>query len=147
LQSALANPPGLSTQFNPETLIDQRYTVELATFLESNGETRGYSTYWVSYPLAFLSGESLIFIPRLPYHKDLRYTSRDDRYPPYQNLVAASQRAAYITVNHPMLNDLLRDSLRIANIRWEEQRIGDYQVFYHLSGRVDLPAFGISANN
>ncbi|MDD5371714.1 MAG: hypothetical protein PHQ40_21745, partial [Anaerolineaceae bacterium] len=42
LQSALANPPGLSTQFNPETLIDQRYTVELATFLESNGETRGY---------------------------------------------------------------------------------------------------------
>ena len=39
-------------------------------FLEAEGLERGYSNYWVSYRIAFLSGERLIFVPRLPYKAD-----------------------------------------------------------------------------
>ena len=70
LQCAAQNPPGITTQFNPETVVDHRYDGQLAQFLLSQGETRGYSDYWLSYPLAFQTGEQLIFAPQLPYHRD-----------------------------------------------------------------------------
>ena len=50
-------PPGITTQFNPVTQIDQRQTAKLITFLRENDERYGYTNYWVSYPLAFLSQE------------------------------------------------------------------------------------------
>ncbi len=106
---------------------------ELAAFLAEKGETRGYTNYWVSYPLAFLSEETLIFVPRLPYHPDLRYTPRDDRYPPYSELVESSQRVAYITSKNSNLDDRLRTGFSERKIQWQEQQIGDYRVFYDLS--------------
>ena len=133
VQSALRFPPGLTTQFYEPTIIDHRADLELIDFLEQVGETRGYSNYWVSYPLAFLSQERLIFIPRLPYHLDLRYTARDDRYLPYRALVAASERVAYITTRNPALDDYLRAQFRALGASWEEQQISDFRVYYHLS--------------
>lgn len=102
-------------------------------FLTDQGETRGYTNYWVAYPLAFLSEESLIFTPRLPYHQDFRYTPRDDRYQPYQEAVARAEKVAYITTNHPALDAFLREEFSIRGITWKESRIGDYQIFYKLS--------------
>ena len=96
----------------------------------------GFSNYWVSYPLAFLSNEELIFVPELPYHEDLRYTSRDNRYQPYIEKVNQSNRIAYITTKHPQLNARIRDGFRNAGVTWQEKQIGDYQVFYHLSSLV-----------
>jgi 4-amino-4-deoxy-L-arabinose transferase-like glycosyltransferase len=136
LQCTAQNPPGITTQFNPETVIDHRYDGELAQFLLSHGETRGYSDYWLSYPLAFQTGEQLIFPPLLPYHRDLRYTARDDRYAPYDELVKQSTRAAYISTNHPALDDALRSGFNRLGITWKEQVIGDYLVFYQLSSPV-----------
>ena len=144
VQCALANPPGITTQFNPETQVDHRYDAELARFLLSEGETRGYTDYWVSYPLAFLSQEQLIYIPALPYHADLRYTSRDDRYPAYDRMVAGSSRVAYITAGHPLLDALLRKSLRQNGVAWEEKTIGDFRVFYHLSWKATPQSLSIS---
>jgi len=106
------------------------------TFLKDKGETRGYTNYWVSYPLAFLSEESLIFIPRLPYHPDLRYTTRDDRYAPYSQLVEDSQRVAYITSKNATLDDWLRQEFSARGVEWLEQQIGEYRVFYGLSQAV-----------
>ena len=105
LQCAAVIPPGISTQFDSVTVIDQQKMPDLINYLRENGETRGYSNYWVAYPLAFLSDENLVFVPRLPYHEDLRFTLRDDRYPAYDNLVAGSQRVAYITTNNPALEN------------------------------------------
>jgi hypothetical protein len=133
LQSALRQPPGLTTQFDPSAVVDHRFDSELITFLKTAGETRGYTNYWVAYPLAFLSQEELIFIPRLPYHSDLRYTPRDDRYLPYDRLVADSPQTAYIVSRLPALEERLRQSLEAHQIKWDEKRIGDYDVFYHLS--------------
>jgi 4-amino-4-deoxy-L-arabinose transferase-like glycosyltransferase len=94
LQVANRYPPGLTTQFYKPSMVDHRAMGELISFLEEHGEQRGYSNYWVAYPLAFQSQETLIFVPRLPYHTDLRYTVRDDRYAPYGELVAQSERVA-----------------------------------------------------
>ncbi len=133
LQSALRNPPGLTTQFDATTIIDHGYDGELIRFLEAQGETVGYTNYWTAYPIAFLSQEQVILIPRLPYHLDLRYTSRDDRYAPYDKKVAQSQHLVYVTTRNPVLDNRLRNAFTINHIQWQEKQIGDYQLFYGLS--------------
>ncbi len=132
-QTARVYPPGITTQFNQITQVDQRYLDELIQFLQAAGETTGYTNYWVSYPLAFESQERLIFVPRLPYHEDFRYTARDDRYQPYADQVTAAQKVAYITTHHPRLNEFLREQFRASGIDWREKMIGDYFIFYDLS--------------
>jgi len=132
-ESARNNPPGLTTQFDAVTQIDHQYDEALVHFLKANGETTGYTNYWVAYPLAFLSNEELIYVPRLPYHQDFRYTERDDRYDRYGKIVAESNKIAYITTNHPQLDNRIREEFYRKNISWTEKKIGDYQVFYNLS--------------
>jgi len=133
VQCAVKNPPGVTTQFYAPAQIDQSRMADLIEFLTSQNITRGYTNYWVSYPLAFLSQEQIIFIPRLPYHTDLRYTARDDRYPPYQQIVADSDRVAYITAKVPLLDELIVNKFSEAGITWHEKWIGDFHIFYDLS--------------
>ncbi len=97
----------------------------------------------MAYPLAFRSAEKLIYVPRLPYHPDFRYTSRDDRYPDYSDYVQDASQVAYITTNHPSLDAYLRDNLAGREIRWQEKKIGDYNVFYGLSGKVTPEEMGL----
>lgn len=141
LECALKNPPGISTQFDQTTVIDHRFDDQLMKFLIQEGEYRGLSNYWVSYPLAFKSEEKIILIPHLPYHQDLRYTPRDDRYAPYTRLVQESKQIALITSNTPELDDLIRQTLKSKNIDWDEERIGDYQIFFNLSQPVNKDDF------
>lgn len=145
LQSVALNPPGITTQFDHVAQVDHAYMDELIEFLQANGETRGYTNYWISYPLAFRSSEELIFIPTLPYHEDFRYTGRDNRYAPYKKMVAASERVAYITSNHPALEDWLRAQLDGLGVEYLEHQIGDYHIFYALSRPVRLPSFDQTA--
>ena len=142
LQMAWRFPPGITTQFYQPTQIDHRYDAALMDFLRQNGEHYGYSNYWVAYPLAFLSGETLIFTPRLPYHLDFRHTERDNRYAPYNERAAQAGRVAYITTNHPELDQRLRDKLAELGVSFKERQIGDYQVFYALSQPVPPEALG-----
>jgi 4-amino-4-deoxy-L-arabinose transferase-like glycosyltransferase len=60
LDSAFTVPPGITTQFDLVAQVDQRRMPDLIDFLAAQGETRGYSNYWVTFPLAFLSQETLI---------------------------------------------------------------------------------------
>jgi 4-amino-4-deoxy-L-arabinose transferase-like glycosyltransferase len=145
IQSARRNPPGITTQFYSPAQVDHRAMPELIEFLRENGESRGYSNYWVAYPLAFLSDETLIFVPRLPYHPDFRYTERDDRYPAYDEQVAQAEQVAYITTNHPDLDERLRQGFSGLGVSWREARIGDYQVFYALSRAVRPAEMGLGS--
>jgi len=146
-QAALDNPPGLTTQFEAITQVDHRYDAELIDFLQVRGATRGYANYWVTYPIAFLSGEEVILVPRLPYKADLRYTPRDDRYAPYGELVEASSVSVYVTTNHPLLDDLLQEQLAELGVNYTERQIGDYHVFYELSRRVTPSELDLSASH
>jgi hypothetical protein len=135
-QAALENPPGITTQFDPISQVDHRTYGELIDFLRAHGETRGYTNYWISYPLAFLSGEEVILVPRLPYKADMRYTSRDDRYAPYGEIVEASPTAVYVTSNHPALDELLREQFAGLGVSFREKQLSSYHVFYGLSRKV-----------
>ena len=135
-QAALANPPGITTQFEAITQVDHRYDGALMDLLRSHGGTRGYANYWVAYPIAFLSGEEIALVPRLPYKADLRYTSRDDRYAPYREWVEASPTVVYVTTHHPLLDGLLRERFAALGVSFREAQIGDYHVFYDLSRKV-----------
>jgi hypothetical protein len=118
---------------------------DLIAFLELEEVTRGYSNYWVSYPLAFLSKEQLVFVPRLPYHEDFRYTARDDRYPPYNELVQTAEEVGFITTNHPDLDNYLRTQFEVREITWQEEKIGDFQVFYDLSTIIRPQELGLGS--
>jgi hypothetical protein len=145
IDTSTRNPPGITTQFDPVTQIDHSSTTELISFLQSVGATRGYSNYWTSYPLAFLSGETLIFVPQLPYHLDFRYTERDNRYRPYLQTVEDSENIAYITTRHPPLDERLRAGFSELGVAWQEELIGDYRIFYQLSKAVRPEDLGLGS--
>jgi hypothetical protein len=136
IQAALTNPPGITTQFEAITDVNPRHDAELIDFLRANSGTRGYSSYWASFRIAFLSDEKIILVARLPYKTDLRYTPRDDRYPPYDKLVEESGSVVYVTTNHPVLDELLRERFSALGVKFREKQIGDYHVFYDLSRKV-----------
>ena len=143
VQCVLQTPPGITTQFDEITQVDHRDDPALIEFLRANGESRGYGNYWLAYPLAFHSEEELIFVPRLPYHGDFRYTERDNRYTPYDELVAQSDRVAYITTLHPELDNHLRQELDGLGVAWQEAQVGNYHVFYRLSRAVRPEEMGL----
>jgi hypothetical protein len=143
LAAAAKNPPGITTQFDPVTWLDHGRDQELIDFLLAHGETRGYSTYWVQTPIAFLSGERIISAARLPYHAALDYTPRDDRYPPYTQAVREAPRAFYITHNHPALAERIRSRLTQLTVTFQEHDIGNYHIFYALSRKVEPAELGI----
>lgn len=143
IEVARGYPPGVTTQFDAVTQINHEFDQELIDFLVAQGETRGYTNYWVAYPLAFHSDEKIVFIPKLPYHPDLRYTSRDNRFQPYDQLVNQSDRVAYITTGNDLLDDLIRERFSENGIRWEEINIGDFQVYFQLSRRVTPEEIGL----
>ena len=133
---AAAAAPRLTTQFDSSTIYDHAYQDQLVNFLLDHDETAGYSTYWIAYPLAFLSGERLVYLPQLPYHSDFRYTGRDDRYAPYDSIVDAATQVAYITARQPWLDSYLREGLRSLGVGYEETAIGDFRVFHSLTEAV-----------
>jgi hypothetical protein len=97
----------------------------------------------VAYPLAFLSGERLIFVPQLPYHRDLRYTARDDRYAPYNGMVESSERVAYITNLQPELDRVIREGLTENRVSWREVGVGTIRLFYQLSEPISPAQLGL----
>lgn len=147
LQSTQATSHGLTTQFDPVARLDRDYDRELINFLLEQDIRRGYTNYWVAYPLAFRSQEELIFVPELPYHHDFRYTSRDNRYQPYQDMVDRSPNAAYITTNHRPLNQYLRRKFQELDVKWSEKIIGDYTIFYGLDRKVIPEDIGLGETN
>lgn len=147
LQAATNFPPGFTTQIDSVAQIDHRHDDELIQFLRSQGEFHGYTNYWVAYPLAFLTAEEMVFLPMLPYHQDFRYTSRDNRYPVYENRVREAEQIAYITTNNKPLDKLLESGFDNLGVTWQENSIGDFHVYYGLSRPVTPEEIGLGGNN
>jgi hypothetical protein len=146
IQSTYQSPDGITTQFAPGTSIDHSYDEELINFLKESSNTRGYSTYWTAYPIVFKSNENVILVPVLPYHADLKHTTRDNRYEPYSKIVNESQNPVYITSNNPNLDRQLEMKLSELGVQWSERIIGDYRVYYQLSRKVLPEEIGFGIN-
>lgn len=145
--SLAKNNPHLTTQFYQPAQVDQSALPQLIVFLQENNEFYGYSNYWVSYPLAFLSNEKIIAIPALPYHLDLSYTNRDNRIEIYNQRVNQSPSKFYITTNNKMLDEFLIDRFRLNNIQYHYQEIGDFHVYYHLTRQISPLQLGLYKND
>jgi 4-amino-4-deoxy-L-arabinose transferase-like glycosyltransferase len=140
---AVAGAEGLTTQFDPITCFDNRFDDDLIRFLNEKQEKTGYTNYWVSFRLAYLSNEQLIYTAQLPYKPDMRYTTADNRYPYYQQVVDQSPAAAYITTKHPTLDQYIRDHLDRLGVTYQEEQIGVYHIFYSLSRKVIPQELGL----
>ena len=133
---AASRPDGLTTQFDPITRFNNDSDAELISFLDQHDLTRGYSNYWVSYRMAFLTGERLILSPRLPYKADLSYTPHDDRIRGYDERVDAAPRTVYITTLHPELDARMAAEWQDRGVAYQQIMIGPYHVFYNFSEKV-----------
>jgi len=136
IKYARLNPPGLSTQLAVETVLPHEYDDDLVALLDNLGIDRGYASFWVTYRFAFMTDERIILAPALPYKRNLNYTYRDDRYPPYSRLVHEADRVVYVAANLPMLDEAIRAGLDDLGLGYREEQIGPYTVFYDLPRNV-----------
>lgn len=134
-QIAAAGPPGFTTQFDPVSHIPNDHDAELVAFLESEGLYHGYSSYWVAFRLAFLSGERLQYSAALPYKTSLDYNPADNRYRPYAAAADRADRVAYITANLPELDARLAAVWQAQGITFERRQIGTFNIFYNFEPR------------
>jgi len=134
---------GLSTQFYEPARIDQTDLGEVLDYLDQEGELCGYSSYWFAYPAAFISEERMIYVPKLPYHPDLRYTPRDNRYQLYSDFVDGCAHVAYVTTKNPNLDEFLAKQLTLRGVTWKEKIIGDFRIFTGLSEKIIPEEIGL----
>jgi 4-amino-4-deoxy-L-arabinose transferase-like glycosyltransferase len=132
--AAARSSVGLTTQFNLETHLPNDDDAALIAYLEAEGLTRGYSSYWIAFRLAFLSGERLIFNPVLPYKSDLTYTPLDQRYPPYREAVEQAAREglplAIITANVPNVDARIEALLAARGVTdYRTTQVGIYRIY------------------
>lgn len=150
IRYTLETPPGLSTQLLEQIAIPHDTDEDLFHFLGEIGATRGYANYWIAYRTIFLTGESVILSPQLPYRENLDYTTRDDRYPPYTELVDSAADVVYVTAKQPALDEALRQGFDALAVTYQEEQIGPYTVFYDLSRTVratELDIYGQVTGN
>lgn len=136
--------PYITTQFYSPAQVEHLRINELQQFLINEGEYYGFSNYWISYPLAFVSDEKIISIPKLPYHQDLRYTERDNRISKYNTIIENGNSYFYITSNNPELDNLLVTAFKENQIEYLQNQIDDYHIFYNLSKKITPEELGIT---
>lgn len=127
------SPEKITTQFGPITRFDNQDDQAVIDFLRSQGETVVYSNHWVSFRLAFLTDEQITFAAMIPYREDMRISPVDNRIPAYGELAAKIDRVAYITSQHPDLDERLRRDFRLRGVDFKEMQIGVFYIFYALS--------------
>lgn len=145
-RAVVRSETGLTTQFAPNTSYSSAEMDELIAFLRANDLKTGYTDYWTSYPMAFLTGEEIVYIPRLPYHDNLSYTVRDDRYEPYTARIYASEQNTYITRNNAPLDAFLTSALTDAGVTWDETNMGAYRIYYNLSQNLTPEQLGLGTS-
>ncbi len=134
-------PPGMTTQFNLETHIPNHDDQALIDFLDSHGLYHGYTNYWVSFRLAFLSGDRMQYRAVLPYKSDLSYTPFDDRYPPYRDATDAApdSQIAYITANVAAVKARLEAIFAERGVTYQYAQVGVYHVYYDFAPAAPRP--------
>jgi len=126
---AVRGPVGMTTQFALNTHIESASDPALNAFLQAHDLKAGYTTHWIAFRLAFLSGETLQFSAALPYKVDLSYSPLDERYPPYRAAADAAP-PVFLTANTPALDAELERIFARAGVTYVFESIGPYRVYY-----------------
>jgi hypothetical protein len=140
----LAYTSGIQFQLVKRLEIPVKYDQPLLDFLAEEGYTRGYASYWTSYRLMFRSDEAMIFDTSLPYDYE-GYGANDNRYAPYQTMVAEAERVVWITQNFPELDVLIERRLAERSVTYEIRDFGPYRVYYQFSERIAPADVGLNS--
>jgi hypothetical protein len=143
IRAANTVPPGITAQMNPALNFGNASDQALIDFLAGHGG-RGYSHHWISYKIAFLSGERVILAAHLPFRPDLGWNPRDDRYAPYAATVDTSVNRMYVTHREPHLEAYLQHAFAERGITYRIQDIGPYRVYHDLSTPVTPQELGLA---
>jgi 4-amino-4-deoxy-L-arabinose transferase-like glycosyltransferase len=136
---AATTASGFTTQFVAQTHLPNDDDQALIAWLDAQDIRHGYTTYWISFRLAFLSGESLQLSAALPDKSDLVYTPAFERYAPYQSATDAAARIAYITANVPELDAALQAWFADVGVTYCEAVVGIYRVYYDFAPALPRP--------
>ena len=142
LQAVRQVPPGITAQMNPALWFGNAHDRDLIDFVAEQGG-RGYSHHWISYKIAFLSGEQVILASFLPYRPDLKWLPLDDRYAPYAAAVAAAPNRVYVTHREPHLETYWQNAFPEKGVTYQTKDIGPYRVYYNLSTIITPPEIGL----
>ncbi len=131
---------GFTTQFVAQTHLPNDDDAALIAWMDARGLRHGYTTYWISFRIAFLSGERIQMSAALPDKSDLAYTPAFERYAPYRQATDASEDIAYITANIPELDAMLEARFAEAGITYEVAQVGINRVYYDFAPAPPRPA-------
>jgi 4-amino-4-deoxy-L-arabinose transferase-like glycosyltransferase len=140
-----AYPPGITSQWDTATDIVTGYDQQVIDFLHEKKATVGYSTYWAGYRLTFLSEESVILAPELPWRWNLVYVKTEERYPPYVDRVMQVEHPSIVTANLPPLDAVIVERLDRVGITYSRETIGPYTIYYDLSRNVPPVELGLQS--
>jgi len=97
------------------------YYDKLLTFLGEKEVTRAYANYGISYPVTFISKESIIIAP---------YKSKD-RYPRYTEILRKEKTPSYIFYLYDTKMGQLEKSGELdSSASYKKERVGPYIVYY-----------------
>lgn len=135
------SPEKITTQLSEASRFDNNDDEDLLTFLFQNDLDFGYTNYWVSFRLAFLSDEEFVYVAKLPYREDLKYNPSSNRYLLYEKLVDESNQTNFITADQPALDVFLQGWFSDREITYQEKAIGIYRVYFDFSRQVRSDEF------
>lgn len=135
---------GLQAQLDQSLITHPADEAALLAFLADHDYHYGYTTYWITYRLMFLTGETLLFDASLPYDKN-GYRPNNNRYPPYVEAVANTERVVWVTHNFPALDRLIERRLQERGIAYQTQTFGTLRVFYDFSERIAPAELGLTS--
>ncbi|MCC6614641.1 MAG: glycosyltransferase family 39 protein [Anaerolineae bacterium] len=140
---AASTPPGFTTQFVAQTHVPNTDDARLIEWLDEHDIEHGYTTYWQSFRLAFLSGERLQFSAALPDKSSLDYTPAFERYPPYRAATDSAERIAYLIPNVliPELDAALVAWFDDLGLTFQSEQIGPYKIYYDFGPSLPRPPF------
>lgn len=134
---------GLTPQLVERLRTPADYDTALIAFLEHEGYTRGYASYWTSFRIMFRAHESIILDTALPYDEK-GFRPGNDRYPPYGDRVAQADRVVWITQNFPDLDAEIARRLAAAGIDYRVRDFGPYRV-YEFAAHIAPADLGLSS--
>ena len=137
--TAVSVEPGLTTQFNLDSHIPNSDDQALIDFLDEHELYAGYTTYWVAFRLAFLSGERMQYSSALPYKPSLSYTESDERFPPYKAAADAALNPAYITAKVFEVQARLEAVFAEQGVTYTQAEVGPYTIYYDFEPQAPRP--------
>lgn len=113
-------------------------------FLLDQNLVYGYSDFWTSFRLIFVSNEEIIISSLLPYDEN-GYKTFSNRYEPYVDEVNEAEHVFWLTYDFADLDEKISCFFEEANLAHSVKKIGDFTIYYDFPYPVSPTEFNLDA--